>query len=86
MADAVAAVERVVGGSGSARRRLERAGLDPDVDAFRAEQVVWAVVCGCAATVVAGLLWSRGSLGPAAAAVLVVLAAAGRGAGAATRC
>jgi tight adherence protein C len=73
MADAVAAVERAVGGSGSVRRRLERAGLDPDVEAFRAEQVVWAAVCGGAATVVAGLLWSRGSVGAAGAVVLVLL-------------
>ncbi len=76
MADAVSAVERALGGSWSVRRRLERAGLDPDVEAFRAEQVVWAAVCGGVATVVAGLLWSRGSIGPVAAVLLVGLAAA----------
>lgn len=35
------AVERVLGGSHSVRLRLVRAGLDPDVGAFRVEQVVW---------------------------------------------
>jgi tight adherence protein C len=34
-------VERVLGGSASVRRRLVRAGKAPDVDRFRAEQVIW---------------------------------------------
>lgn len=36
-------VERVLGGSASVRSRLLRAGLAPDVDRFRAEQVLWGV-------------------------------------------
>ena len=51
----------------SARRRLERAGREPDVDAFRAEQVVWGAVGGggrCWS--LAGLLWVGGSIGPLA--------------------
>ncbi len=42
-------VERVLGGAHSVRRRLVRAGLEPDVGQFRVEQVVWGltgfVVC-----------------------------------------
>jgi len=38
-------VERVMGGATSVRRRLLRAGLSPDVDRFRAQQVIWGV-CG----------------------------------------
>ncbi len=34
-------VERVLGGAHSVRRRLVRAGLEPDVGQFRVEQVVW---------------------------------------------
>lgn len=41
-------VERVMGGTASVRRRLLRAGVAPDVDRFRAEQVVWGVVAGLA--------------------------------------
>ncbi|EAP99826.1 hypothetical protein JNB_06644 [Janibacter sp. HTCC2649] len=36
-------VERVMGGTASVRRRLLRAGLAPDVDKFRAQQVIWGV-------------------------------------------
>ena len=38
-------VERVLGGAPSVRRRLARAGLDRTVHDFRAEQVVWGLVC-----------------------------------------
>ena len=45
------AVERVLGGSASVRRRLERAGLDLTVHEFRVRQVLWGVVAfGVAAT------------------------------------
>jgi len=37
-------VERVLGGSTSVRRRLQRAGLDRSVQDFRIEQVVWGLV------------------------------------------
>jgi tight adherence protein C len=37
-------VERVLGGSASVRRRLERAALDRTVHDFRVEQVVWGLV------------------------------------------
>ncbi|MBC9734125.1 type II secretion system F family protein [Nocardioides marmotae] len=38
---AAEAVERVLGGASSVRRRLERAGLDRSVHDFRVEQVLW---------------------------------------------
>lgn len=37
-------VERVLGGSASVRRRLERAGLEKSVHDFRVEQVLWGLV------------------------------------------
>jgi len=39
-------VERIMGGAASVRRRLLRAGLAPDIDKFRAQQVIWGVVGG----------------------------------------
>jgi tight adherence protein C len=40
----VDAVERVLGGAASVRRRLERAGLDATVSEFRVQQVVWGLI------------------------------------------
>ncbi len=40
---AAAAVERILGGASSVRRRLARAGLDETVHDFRVEQVLWGV-------------------------------------------
>lgn len=55
-------VERVLGGSSSVRRRLERAGLDRTVQDFRIEQVVWGLV-GFAATAALVLLRALGGVG-----------------------
>ncbi|WP_372726981.1 type II secretion system F family protein [Nocardioides sp.] len=44
LAAAASTVERLVGGSASVRRRLQRAGLDRSVHEFRIEQVIWGVV------------------------------------------
>ena len=44
LGSAADAVERVLGGATSVRRRLERAGLDKTVQEFRVEQVVWGLV------------------------------------------
>lgn len=41
-----ARLERLLGGTPSVRRRLLRAGQPPDVDAFRAEQVLWGAAGG----------------------------------------
>ena len=49
------AVERVLGGATSVRRRLERAGIDKTVPEFRVEQVVWGLVA-FAATAAVGLV------------------------------
>jgi tight adherence protein C len=54
-------VERLLGGAASVRRRLQRAGLPPDVESFRAEQVVWGVAGGVLGLVAATVQWLRGS-------------------------
>ena len=55
-------VERVMGGSSSVRRRLQRAGLDRTVQDFRVEQAVWGLVgFGVAAAIV--LLRALGGVG-----------------------
>lgn len=55
-------VERVLGGSGSVRRRLTRAGLDRSVQEFRIEQVVWGLIgFGAASALV--LLRALGGVG-----------------------
>lgn len=52
-------VERILGGSASVRRRQERSGLVPDVDGFRAQQVVWGALAGVVGVALAALLWLR---------------------------
>jgi tight adherence protein C len=69
-------VERVLGGAASVRRRLVRAGREPDVEGFRAEQVLW----GAAGLLVGGwaaaALWWRGSPAPLPLVVLVLVCGA----------
>jgi tight adherence protein C len=77
MADAARAIDRTFGGSGSALRRLERAGREPDLETFRAEQVVWAACGGGLALVFGGLLYAAGRVGPVVAAVGVVVGVLG---------
>ena len=62
-------VERVLGGSASVRRRLERAGLDRTVQEFRIEQVVWGLVGFAAATAVS-LVRAFGGVGGVGSAVV----------------
>ena len=67
-------VERVLGGTASVRRRLERAGSERSVHEFRVEQVQW----GLAAFAVAaayGLLRSLGDPGDAVTSALVCVVA-----------
>lgn len=71
-------VERLLGGATSVRRRMERAGLHPDVEGFRAEQVVWGVGGGAFGLVVATLLWLRGN-GSVTRSALLVFCAVGVG-------
>jgi len=78
MRDGARAVERVLGGSASVRRRLERAGRSPDVEAFRAQQVLWGVAGLAAGGSLAVLLrYARSSPPAALAGLVVVLGAAG---------
>jgi tight adherence protein C len=61
MSDAVRWVERISGGPGTVRRRLEQSGTGTSMEQFRAEQVVWGVLglaAGAGVAVVIGL--SRG--------------------------
>ncbi len=71
-------VERLLGGATSVRRRMQRAGLRPDVEAFRAEQVVWGVGGGALGLVAATLLWLR-SGGSILTPVFLVLCSVGVG-------
>jgi len=78
MDDLSALVERVLGGAASVRRRLQRAGMPPDVDGFRAQQVVWGTVAGLGALTVVTLSW-LGRGGSPVPSVLFVFCAVGTG-------
>jgi tight adherence protein C len=56
LAAAARAVERVLGGAHSVRRRLQRAGLDLEVSEFRVEQVIWGMVAFTVAAVPSALV------------------------------
>jgi tight adherence protein C len=71
-------VERLLGGATSVRRRMQRAGLRPDVEGFRAEQVVWGVGGGMVGLVVATVMWLRNG-SPIISLVLLVFCAVGAG-------
>ncbi len=71
-------VERLLGGAASVRRRMQRAGLTPDVESFRAEQVVWGVVGGLGGLVVATLMWLKDG-GSVIVPVLIVFFSVGIG-------
>jgi tight adherence protein C len=60
--DLARGIERVLGGSASVRRRLLRAGQAPDVDRFRAEQVMWGAAGGVIALVIGTLTWAADRL------------------------
>jgi tight adherence protein C len=67
LADAARAVDRVVGGTRSVRRRLDALGSRMTTEDFRAEQVLWGVA-GVVAGVLAGVVLSasRGPMNPVA--------------------
>jgi tight adherence protein C len=56
---AAGAVDRVLGGSVSVRRRLDRAGLSTTVHDFRVEQLVWGLTAFAAAALPAGVVAVR---------------------------
>jgi len=59
MSDAMRWVERITGGPGTVRRRLEQQGRGTTVEQFRAEQVVWGVL-GLGAGLILALLTAAG--------------------------
>ncbi|MEH3034410.1 MAG: type II secretion system F family protein [Aeromicrobium erythreum] len=63
----------LVGSAASVRRRLDRLGQRPDVDAFRGEQLVWGGLGFIVAAIGSAVLWSAGAAGP----VLLVVCAIG---------
>jgi tight adherence protein C len=65
-------VERVLGGSTSVRRRLQRAGLERTLQDFRIEQVVWGLV-GFAAAAAVVLLRALGGVGSVGSGVVFCL-------------
>ncbi|MQW74839.1 pilus assembly protein TadB [Nocardioides sp. dk4132] len=71
---AAQAVERVLGGATSVRRRLERAGLETTVQEFRVEQVLWGLA-GFAVAAAWGLLRAVTAPGAAIASLLVCVVA-----------
>ncbi len=70
LADAIAFLERWVGGIASVRRRLEQVGCATTVEQFRAEQVVWGAFGLAAALALAALQVATGAR-PQPLAVLV---------------
>lgn len=73
VADLGARIEQVLGGAASVRRRLLRAGKAPDVERFRAEQVLWGAAGTLAGLAVGVLMWlsQGGSVAPAVVITLV---------------
>ncbi|CCH76780.1 conserved membrane hypothetical protein [Nostocoides japonicum T1-X7] len=71
-------VDRILGGAPSVRRRQLRAGLAPDVDRFRAEQVLWAVP-GAVVGAGAGLLLGAGRSSAVVPTVLLTVVGLGLG-------
>jgi tight adherence protein C len=59
MADAARWAERLSGGPGTVRRRLDQLGSGATVEQFRAEQVVWGVLGAAAGAVLGVLLTAR---------------------------
>ena len=57
VADLASRIESLLGGSASVTRRLLRAGRAPDVDRFRAEQVVWGAAGMAVGLALGSLVW-----------------------------
>lgn len=78
MGHLVAGLDRVMGGSASIRRRLLRAGLAPDVDRFRAEQVIWGLgFMGAGIAVATATVLLRGASAVTALLLVLLSGAAG---------
>lgn len=69
--------DRVLGGSESVTARLQRAGLPPDVEGFRIQQVLWGAISVVVVAALGSLaMWTRGVSLPA---LVVVALSAGCG-------
>jgi tight adherence protein C len=62
--DAVRVLERWLGGAGSIRRRLERAGQEGTLEDFRVEQVLWGAVGLLVGVALSLMLAARGGFSP----------------------
>lgn len=62
VAELARALDRVVGGVISARRRLDRLGADIALEEFRAQQLIWGAVALVVALALSGLLLARGAV------------------------
>ena len=71
-------IESVLGGSSSVARRLQRAGKAPDVDRFRAEQVMWGAAGTAVGLALGSMVW-LGQGGSVVRPLLIVLCGAGAG-------
>ena len=69
-------VSRLLGGGDSVRRRLQRAGRAPDLEAFRAQQVVWTSGGLLAGGALSAAVWWHGTTSVAALVALVLLSGA----------
>jgi tight adherence protein C len=78
VADLGGRIESVLGGSASVKRRLQRAGKAPDVDRFRAEQVLWGALGLLVGLVIGSLVW-LGQGGSVVRPVLIVICGVGAG-------
>ncbi|XVX21487.1 type II secretion system F family protein [Actinomycetota bacterium] len=73
--DSAQVVERFLGGSASVRSRLLRAGKAPDVDRFRAEQVIWGAGAAFAGSAVSLVAWLTRGASPVSLVLLVLCSA-----------
>lgn len=79
LADGVRLLERLLGGGGSVRRRLERAGRGQTVEEFRVQQLVWGSAALLGALALSLLLLANGSVQSPLALLLFCCVAAASG-------
>jgi len=77
LGDAVHLLERLLGGSASARHRLEQAGRGMSLEEFRAEQVMWGSAGFLAGTAASVVLLANGDVQPVPLLVMVALSTIG---------
>ncbi len=80
LAEAVAVLERVLGGTTAIRRRLDAAGRPGGIERFRAEQLFWAAAGLLAGAALGGLAAQRGRGTPLLTVLVAALAGAVAGA------